>query len=67
MVDGVLTSCYAYASDATLAHIVMTPMQWFPEIIDWIFGEYNEYSVYAKIKESLGKLVVQYGYFYWNK
>ena len=63
MVDGVLTSCYG-SFDTTLAHTVMTPMQWFPEIIDWIFGEDNANSVYVMIKQSLGKLVVPYGYFY---
>ena len=63
MVDGVLTSCYG-SFDATLAHTVMTPMQWFPQIIDWIFGEDNGNSVYIMIKQSLGKLVLPYGYFY---
>ena len=63
MVDGVLASCYG-SFDATLAHTVMTPMQWLPEIIDWIFGEDNANSVYVMIKQSLGKLLLPYGYFY---
>ena len=63
VVDGVLTSCYG-SFDATLAHTVMTLMQWFPEIIDGIFGEDTGNSVYVKIKQSFGKLLLPYGYFY---
>ena len=38
MADGVLTSCYAsYNND--LAHIPMVPAQWFPDIVEQIFGE----------------------------
>ena len=36
MVDGILASCYA-SFDHDLAHIAMTPIQWFPEIIEGIF------------------------------
>ena len=32
VVEGVLASCYA-SFDHGLAHFVMTPMQWYPQII----------------------------------
>ena len=41
IVDGVLASCYAYTNH-DLAHIGMTPIQWFPEVTEWIFCKYNE-------------------------
>ena len=47
MADGVLASCYA-SSDHDLAHIGMAPMQWYPEIIEWIVGENNGYVAIAK-------------------
>ena len=56
MVDGVLASCYA-SFDHELAHIVMAPMQWFPEIIEWIFGKDNGSSDYADIAKYLGRMI----------
>ena len=38
IVDGVLASSYAYF-DHDMAHFMVTPLQWFPEIMEWIFGE----------------------------
>ena len=37
MVDGVLASCYS-SLDHDLHHVVMTPLQWFPEVTKWTFG-----------------------------
>ena len=38
MVDGVLASCYAdFHHD--LAHLMKIPMQRFPVLMKWIFGE----------------------------
>ena len=37
VVDGVLASCYAFP-DHDLSHITMTPLQWFPHLTEWIFG-----------------------------
>ena len=47
MVDDVLASCYTSA-DHKLAHIGMMPIQWFPEIIQWVFSEDDGFSVFAK-------------------
>ena len=37
VVDGILASCYAF-SDHHLAHLTMTPMRFFPDVMDYIFG-----------------------------
>ena len=51
MVDGILASCYA-SFDHNLAHLGMTPMRWFPDIVDSIFGENH---VYVNIAKNLGR------------
>ena len=56
MVDGVLASCYANF-DHDLAHFTMTPMQWFPEIMEWIFGEDTRYPVLIDMATQLGRLM----------
>ena len=60
VVDGVLASCYA-SFDHDLAHIVMEPIQWFPEIIEWIFGKDNGSSDYADIAKYLGRMILPDG------
>ena len=59
IVDGILASSYPVHHDLT--HIVMTPFLWFPEIIQWIFGENNGSPTYVNIFEILGMWVVPYG------
>ena len=59
LVDGVLASCYA-AADHDLAHLAVTPLRWFPEIMKWIFGAENEISVYVQISQDLGRWVVPF-------
>ena len=54
MVDGVLASCYASA-DHDLAHIVMTPIRWFPDVIGWIFGQKNGHLGYVDFLEEFGR------------
>ena len=53
IVDGILASCYP-STDHDLAHIVMAPIQWFPKIIKWIFGEGNGFPTYVNIVEEFG-------------
>ena len=36
----------------------MTPVQWFPETIHWMFGEHNGFPAYVKIAEELGKWIL---------
>ena len=52
MVDEVLASCYAFINHE-LAHIGMMPIQWFPEIIQWVFGEDDGFSTFAKTTKEL--------------
>ena len=54
MVDGVLTSSYAtFYHD--LAHLVMTPIQWFPTLIEWIFGQDDGIQGFINIAKTLGR------------
>ena len=57
MVEGILASCYASA-DHNVAHLGMTPMRWFPDIVDSIFGENHGY---VNMLKDLGRLVLASG------
>ena len=57
VVDGVLASCYPSANH-DLAHIGILPIKYFPRMMDWIFGEDSGFSVYSKIANDLGEIVV---------
>ena len=59
VVDGVLTSCYAF-SDHDLVHIGMMPIRWYPKVIEWLFGVEDGFSGFAKIAEILGNYVMPY-------
>ena len=54
IVDGVLASCYP-STHHDLGHIGMTPMRWFPEMMQCVFGEVYGFSLYVGITESVGK------------
>ena len=57
VVDGVLASCYA-SFDQDLAHFAMTPIHWFPEIMDWIFGVENGNPGFVKTAKEFARLVL---------
>ena len=57
IIDGLVASCYA-SFDHDLAHLVMTPVQWFPGMIQWIFGADNGSSGYACMAEEMGRLMI---------
>ena len=65
MVDGVLASCYPSA-DHDLVHFVITPLRWFPELTEWIFGEDNGLQIYVEITTNLQQCagVVPNGFVY---
>ena len=63
VVNGVLASCYP-ATDHDLAYFAMTPMQWFPNTIEWIFGEENGFQGYVKIVEEFGTWLLPYDFMY---
>ena len=60
MVDGILASCYA-SFDHDLAHITMAPIQWSPEIIEWIIGKEKGSLAYANIAKEFGRWMLPYG------
>ena len=53
MVDGILASCYA-SYDHDFAHIGMVPIQMFPTMTEWIFGEDNGSPAYINIIGDFG-------------
>ena len=54
MVNGILASCYA-TFDHDLAHLVMTPIQLFPTLIEWIFGQDDGIQGFVTIAKTLGR------------
>ena len=48
MVDGVLASCYATV-DHDIAQILMKPIQWYPDVIELVFGDDNGVSAYVNV------------------
>ena len=61
VVDGVLASCYA-SFDHDLEKIAMTPLQWLPGMIEWIFGWDNDIPGYIKATISVGTYVMPNNY-----
>ena len=57
VVDGVLASCYA-STDHDLAHLGMTPMHWFPDIVESMFSQDHGY---VNIAKEFGRLVLSFG------
>ena len=63
VVDGILASCYA-SFDHDLAHFAMTPMKWFPELMEWMFGENNGIQGYVSFVKILGRYLMPNEYLY---
>ena len=59
VVEGVLASCYG-SFDHDIAHLVMAPMQMFPEITAWIFGEDKPFPFYVKTAVELGEWIIPF-------
>ena len=53
VVDGVLASCYGIV-DHDMVRIVIKPIQWYPGIIDLVFGDENGVSGYVSLAQDLG-------------
>ena len=63
IVDKILASCYAdFTHD--LAHLTITPLQSFSEIMEWIFGNELGFPVYVYTARELGKLILPNGQFW---
>ena len=56
LVDETLASCYA-CNNHDLTHIDLTPVQWFPDTIGWIFGEETGWHIYTKVAKDLGNMM----------
>ena len=63
IVDTVLASCYA-SFDHDLAHIGMKPIQWFPELLQWVLGEDGRLATYVGTAKQLGRLILSFGQFW---
>ena len=63
MVDGVLASCYA-SFNHDLAHLMMIPMQWYPEIIEWIVGANDGHPAYVGIAKEFGRWMLPFDLMY---
>ena len=59
MVDGVLASCYAFTNH-DLAHLGMSPMRIYPEIVEWIFGKDKESQGFMNIVDNMAGYVFPY-------
>ena len=57
VVDGVLASCYA-SVDHDLSNLAMTPIKWFPSMIEWIFGDDNGLQTYTNMFKPLGRALL---------
>ena len=57
MVDNILASYYLSVNH-DMSHLTMTPLRWFPEFIQWIFGEEDGFSTFIWISEQLGKWIL---------
>ena len=64
MVGNALASCFADFHHE-LAYSVMTPMQKFSWVMEWIFGNEAGFPVYVSTARQLGKMLVPDSQ-YWN-
>ena len=60
IVDDVLASCYVSVPNHDLAHIGMTPIHWFPEVIGWIFGDNNGSPLFIAIAEDVARMMMPF-------
>ena len=60
IVDCVLASCYT-SCHHDLVQIVPAPIQWFPEVIKWIFGDDNGSLAYVSDALQLGNWLLPDG------
>ena len=63
VIDEILASCYAFP-DHNLAHLGMTPMRWYPEVIKSIFGVENGSPGYVKVAEVFGDWLLPFDFLY---
>ena len=47
------------AFDHDLAHFTMSPIQYFSEVLEWIFGNESGYPVYVSTTGVIGRFILQ--------
>ena len=57
VVDDVLASCYP-SGDHVMSNLGMTPIKWFPRMVEWIFGNDNGWQGYTNIFKNIGTAVL---------
>ena len=57
VVDGVLASCHA-SFNHDLMQIIVTPLRWFPGLMEWIGGDDDGFHVYAKTGMEIGLMTM---------
>ena len=65
MVDGMLASCYADVFH-DLAHLTMTPLQRYSEVLELIFGYDSGFSIVLSMARELAIFLLPTGYFGFN-
>ena len=60
VVDDVLASCYAIVEHG-IAQIVMKPIQWYPDVIEIVFGDENGVSAYINVAKTIGTWLLPQG------
>ena len=55
--------CYTF-SDHDLAHLMMTPMGWLSEVMDWVFAENNGSPGYVNFLEDVGQMLLPHDLLY---
>ena len=63
IIDGALASCYAFP-DHYLAHIMMTPMRWFPAALELIIGKKDGSPEFINMAQDFGELLLPHGFTY---
>ena len=61
MVDRVLASCYD-SIHHDVAHTLINPFQWYPGLVEWMFGDGSGSPAYVGIFEALNRWVVPQGF-----
>ena len=57
VVDGVLASCYP-STDHDMAHLLIAPLRWIPELTGLVFGEEKPFASYVKTVLEFGKWII---------
>ena len=57
VVDDVLASCYP-SGDHDMSNLGMEPIEWFPRMVEWIFGNDNGLQAYTNIFKRIGTAVL---------